>query len=91
MHFIALVCCIIILLFLLLRCWNKKDQFASRPTETQKQKFADDILANPVEFQSNMYAVKRKMPWIDAITYEDTRKLIRENNFNKDSILNILN
>jgi hypothetical protein len=90
-HYIALICCILVLLFLLMNCKNKKDGFDSKPSELQKQKFTDEIIKNRSDFVSDMYSAREKMPWLDAITYEDVRNLIRENNFNKESILNILN
>jgi hypothetical protein len=68
-----------------------RDNFINKPTEKERIEYAKQIMNNKYTFEENFYAAKNKMEWIDAITYEDVRKLIRENNFDENSIISILN
>lgn len=68
-----------------------RDNFTDKPTEKERIEYAKQIMNNKHTFQENFYTAKNKMEWMDAITYEDVRKLIRENNFNEKSIISILN
>ena len=63
--------------------------FDSKPSREQALRMAEQMSAHKDKFDS-LDGARRHMPWIDAITYEDGRRLIRDGNFNKQNILNIL-
>lgn len=84
---------LLVVLLVLVYCYKKSDRsaFTNKPSELDKQNYTNQILAHKQVFISDFYAVRKIMPWIDAITYEDVRNLIIQNNFNKKSILSVLN
>ncbi len=70
---------------------HNRSLFTNKPTKIEADLYTQQIIRNKNVFDTNLYEAKEKMPWIDAITYEDIRKLIRENNFNNKTILSALN
>ena len=40
-------------------------------------------------FSQNMYSAREKMPWMDAIVYEEVRAKLRENKFNPNDLKQI--
>jgi hypothetical protein len=83
------VACLLLLSLLWLKCSKNTDGFESKPSQMQADHMADVMLSNKDEFRT-LESAKKFMPWIDAITYEDCRRLIREGNFTKQNILTIL-
>lgn len=85
---------LIILLWLSFMIYRKKinaECLVSKPTGVEKEYMASDIINNKNLFISNnMSEVRQILPWMDAITYEDVRKLIRHNDFNTASVVRAL-
>jgi hypothetical protein len=84
---------LLVVLLVLVYCYKKSDRsaFTNKPSELDKQNYANQILSHKQVFSSDFYAAREIMQWIDAITYEDVRSLIIRNNFNKKSVLSVLN
>lgn len=83
------VACVLLLVLLWLKCSKNTDGFESKPNRAQADHMAEVMLSNQDKFRT-LESAKEFMPWIDAITYEDCRRLIREGNFTKQNILTIL-
>lgn len=81
--------CMLLVMLLYIKCSSNMDGFESKPTPEQANKMAEQMSSNKDKFNS-LDRVRRHMPWMDAITYEDSRRLIQNGNFNKQNILDIL-
>lgn len=84
----------VVLIILLIILWNRRNRFAcegfeSKPTEEQIGKFTNEMIEHRDAFRS-LKDAKNKMPWIDAITFEDARMLKLGNKFNKENLSQIL-
>lgn len=65
----------------------------SRPNVLHRESMASDVLQNKHIFQNdklNITQIRHRMPWMDAVVFEDLRKLVRENKFAKENIYNVL-
>lgn len=86
-----------IILFLLLLVVYKnaisKERLTSKPNPEQLEQMSNLIMDNSNLFDegSSFRKAKKKIKWIDVIIYEDMRKLKRNNQFNKISIMNSIN
>lgn len=71
---------------------DKKDGLTSRPDDIVKQKYTNIILSNPELFSPNVNLsnARNKIPWIDAILFNDIKLLKHNNDFNFENILKIL-
>jgi hypothetical protein len=85
MSHVPLLFLLIILAYIVL---DKKEYFTNRETLAEKQ--ADHIIKNTHYFNSDFYTARAGVPWIDAITYEDVRKLKNGGNLNKNNLIDIL-
>lgn len=83
------VACLLLLVLLYIKCNDRKEFFETKPNSHDADKMSDIMLLNKDKFRK-MTLAKKIMPWLDAITYEDSRRLIREGNFTKRNILTIL-
>ncbi len=83
---------IIIILLYLLFIKNNKEGLSSKLSLDNKKKLANDIINNIELFTNgeNLYKIKNKFSWVDAIIYEDVRKLKHDNKINLENIINIL-
>lgn len=89
---LILIAIVAILLYLYYNTLEEsRAYFTGKPTASEKIIYVKQIVSNKLIFDEDLYTAKSIMPWIDAITYEDIRKLIRENNFNEETILSVLN
>ncbi len=82
---------IIVLFIILLWDFNCKEALTTKPNDAEKQKYINEILNNKKIFgnRHTYYSAKEKIPWMDAIIYEDVRQLARQNNLNKNSVNNV--
>ena len=82
---------IIVLFIILLWDFNCKEALTTKPNDAEKQKYINEILNNKKIFNNRhtYYSAKEKIPWMDAIIYEDVRQLVRQNNLNKNSVNNV--
>lgn len=85
---LAVLCILLIVLFYM-KCSKNTDGFESKPDAIHAEQMATSMLVNKDKFRT-LRSAREYMPWIDAITYEDARRLIREGNFTKQNILLIL-
>lgn len=84
-----LIIAFLILLFILWKCSSGSDSegFVSKPTDADIKKFSDSVLQNNQIFHGGtFYEAREKMPWIDAVTFEDLRILHKNNNLNGTSL-----
>jgi predicted Zn-dependent peptidase len=63
--------------------------FIQKPNASDISYMAETMAQNRDKFK-NLNTVKQHMPWMDAVTYEDSRQLIRGGNFTKQNIMKIL-
>ena len=77
----------ILLITFLLIIEDKSENFSTKPTEEEKNKYADIILNNANYFSKDINIVKKKYPWIDIITLEEIRQLIFNQSLNRETIL----
>jgi hypothetical protein len=69
---------VIILLLFLIVLLPIKEGFQHRPTPEQKERMISEIKSNKDLFTSgDYYGVRRMMPWVDAVAYEDIRNVIK--------------
>lgn len=80
---------LVVLLLMLLYKPKNTDGFDSKPERHQAEHMASQMMDNRERFRS-LDNVRRTMPWMDAVTYEDSRRLILGGNFTKQNILGIL-
>lgn len=85
--YLILAGCLIVLGIMLLRC-QKRDGF--KPNKQEQEKRANELILHSSSIKDGLTNAKQAMPWIDPITYEDARKLLRQDNYNKTSIMQIL-
>jgi len=91
---------IIILLVLLTTLVNfrikspkRKENLISRPTNDEIPNMVKKIMDYKEFFTNkpvNINVIKRKIPWMDIVLYEDIRKIILNNDFSEKSIKKIL-
>jgi len=77
-----LIICIIILLWKLYECMKTKEFFKGKPDHLEIDNRVNQILQNRDAFNDNLYTAREKMPWLDAIVYEDVRHKLRNGSFN---------
>jgi hypothetical protein len=84
----GVILCILVVFVIALVSTNYKEGLVSKPNDAEKVQYFNDIVNNKHIFggQGTFYEAKEKMPWMDAIIYEDVRQLARQNNLNKNSV-----
>lgn len=88
---LIVVLCIVIIL-LLLRYPNCKEGLTSKPTDADISRYSSEVLQNRELFNnSSFYNARKKMPWMDAIAYEEIRLLAMNNNLNNNSVNSVFN
>jgi thioredoxin-like negative regulator of GroEL len=65
------------------------DGFSGRPDENEIKKRINQMLQHQETFVQNMYKAREKMPWIDAIIYEEARAKLRQGQFNYNNLTDI--
>lgn len=72
--------------------FSSKEGLVTKPTDLQKSAMADSVLSNKELFQNkaDLQSTKNKLNWVDAVTYEDIRKLAHSNKLTKSNIMNVL-
>lgn len=86
---LLIVCCIAVVYLVWSKCINTTDGFDNKPNAEQMESMSQTMLTHNDKFD-RLDKARKYMPWIDAITFEDSRKLIRDGNFTKQNILKIL-
>ena len=81
---------IVLLIVVVWLCCKKTEHFTGRLNEKQLNEYTELMLQNKSAVLDSMNACRKEMPWIDAVTYEDARALIREGKFNRENIRSIL-
>lgn len=82
-------CLVVILLFLFWFYYirNEYEGFEAKPTEAQKDSMINQLLKNKYAIKNKtLPEVKKELPWMDVVTLEDSRKLISEGQWTKDSL-----
>jgi hypothetical protein len=82
---IKLLILLVILIYVII---NKKEYFTDRNKQAEKR--ADTIITNEKFFNSDFYTTRTIIPWIDAITYEDVRRLKHNGKLNKNELVILL-
>jgi hypothetical protein len=72
---------------------SRCEGLVSRPTHKNRERMADVVMKNKYIFtndQMDVPAIRSIMPWMDAVVFEDLRKLTRENMFELKNIYQVL-
>jgi predicted type IV restriction endonuclease len=81
---------LIVLLFIIasMMCKTSEEGLISKPSDRDINIYIVEVIKNKNLFgpHGTFYAARELMPWLDALTYEDMRKLLRENRFTADEI-----
>jgi hypothetical protein len=85
--YLILAGCLVVLGIMLIKC-QKHDGF--KPNRQEQEKRANELVSNIKHVKDGLTNAKQVMPWIDPVTYEDVRKLLRQNNYNKSTIMQVL-
>lgn len=86
---LILVGVFVVVCIILFYCYSRHEYFSNKPTEREKQLRSKDLYDHKATFQKGYGSVKRKLPWLDPVTYEDARYLLVNNNFNTENIVRI--
>ena len=84
-----LIFLIIILLVVIFS--KRKECLISKPNKDMISSMANEIVENEGMFSGGLESVKKKIKWMDPITYEDVRKLHFSKKLNHKTIRDILN
>jgi hypothetical protein len=70
---------------------SQNEALVNRPTANEKREFANIILNNSsIFYNGTLDKARDVMEWMDAILYEDLRKLAHSNKLNIDNVLKVL-
>ena len=81
---------LIALLLILILFKNNKECLATRPKDDMIPKMTQDIIENEGMFTGGIELVKKKLPWVDPVLYEDVRHLSIKKNINTDTVSRLL-
>jgi hypothetical protein len=65
----------------------------SRPTHETRERMTEAVMVNKhifVNDRMGVPSIRSVMPWMDAVVFEDLRKLTRENRFDQKNIYQVL-
>jgi hypothetical protein len=80
----------IVLILVLIHNTNCKEGLVSKPTDADISQYSKEVLQNRELFNnSSFYNARKKMPWMDAIAYEEIRLLAINNKLNNQTINSI--
>lgn len=67
---------------------SRKESLVSKPSNDERDRMSREVMSNRQLFTNKhvMQDARLYMPWMDAITYEDLRKLIRDKKFTLKNI-----
>lgn len=82
---------LVIIMFLLIKCNLTTEPFNSKPNNIEINKKISQMIIHRDSFEQDMYTAREKMPWMDAIIYEDARSRLRNNQFNYNGLKQIFN
>lgn len=82
------ILCILVVIIIVMVMMPRREGLTSRPNEQSKKLMANQIMdaAHMFNDNSSLDSIRTKIGWMDAVTYEDMRKLSREGMLNTDSI-----
>jgi hypothetical protein len=78
---------IVIVVYFLCKC--RTEGLTNKPSKEQKQYMLNQMLNHKELFSTSLENTKNKLPWVDAVVYEDVRSLIYKNRFDKNNLGNI--
>ena len=83
---------ILIIILLLILFSSNTECLTVRPSAVVKERLSNDIINNKHLFTSgsNFEVARDKLNWLDAITYEDARKLHRNKMLDANNIMKYL-
>jgi hypothetical protein len=85
-----IVIAIILIVWYLFKCWQSREEgFSSKPNTVEAQRRASEMLQYKETFTQDMYKAREKMPWMDAIIYEEARARLRHGQFNHNKLTEI--
>lgn len=92
-NFVLYVVVFFILIKFFQTCVCQRDGLVARPNDVKREAMVATILKNKNIFVSDtmdIRAIRYYMPWMDAVVYEDIRKLCRSGKFFKKNIYDVL-
>lgn len=72
--------------------YKQTESLTTRPNNEEKNGMISEVMKHADLFRNagNLELARNEMPWMDAIVYEDLRRLMSRNKFNKSDIANVL-
>ena len=83
---------ILIIVLILILSISNTECLTVKPSEAVKKRLSEDIVNNKHLFTggSNFDIARNKLNWLDAVTYEDARKLHRNKMLDSNNIMKYL-
>ena len=81
---------LIIILIVLILFKNNREYLVSKPKAHMIPTMTQEIIQNEGMFTSGIEPVKKKIPWMDPVLYEDVRNLSFKKNINTDTVSRLL-
>lgn len=81
---------LIIILIVLILFKNNKECLVSKPKAHMIPKMTLEIIQNEGMFTGGIESVKKKLPWMDPVLYEDVRNLSFKKNISMDTVSKLL-
>lgn len=91
-YIIASILTMALILIILYFSYNLYEGLISKPVGADKKNKTDEVFNNKELFTRNipLKTIRYKLPWMDAVTNSDMRSLLRDDNFNRNTIYNRL-
>jgi hypothetical protein len=80
---------IALIVLLIIYKFSCSEGFNGKPSEEEINKYTKQLITNKPLIETGLSESKSKMPWLDAITYEDARGLIRRDSFTEPNVKNL--
>ena len=81
---------LIIILIVLILFKNNREYLVSKPKDHMIPKMAQEIMQNEGMFTGGIESVRKKLPWVDPVLYEDVRNLSFKKNISMDTVSRLL-
>jgi hypothetical protein len=80
------IICVLIWLF----AWYRRESFETKPTSKEANAYAEQLVQNVSAIHGGLEQAKKKMSWLDSITYEDARMILKNGKLNLTAAKSII-
>jgi hypothetical protein len=82
-----IITAVVIVLF---KWWYRcQEGLTSKPSDKEQEEIINQIVANPELFNKSFTALQGRYGWLDIITYEDIKSLIRKQALTRENLSKI--